>query len=80
MNFAALRLFSKEVLEIENPMMETLDTQSMFPIDSVSVLELLLRIEKEFDIVVEDEDLTPALHQSLQTLINYIQRKKRSGR
>lgn len=44
-------------------------------IDSVSALEVLIWVENEFNITIDDQDLSPALVNSLSTLANYIQLK-----
>jgi len=43
-----------------------------FDLNSVDALELLLKIENEFDIEIDDEDLNAELLKSVKTLSNYI--------
>ncbi len=45
-------------------------------IDSTGVLELVGFIEEKFDVQVKDEELVPENLDSVDNLINYIQRKK----
>jgi acyl carrier protein len=45
-------------------------------IDSIGVMELLTRVENQFNIVVDDVDVSPALVDSLNTLSDYIAQKK----
>lgn len=41
--------------------------------DSIAVLQLLLRIEDEFNIEIDDEYITPELFISLKKLSNFIE-------
>ena len=45
-------------------------------IDSVGVLRLVMALEKEFDIVIGDVDITPANLQTLSALVDLIGRKR----
>jgi acyl carrier protein len=44
-------------------------------IDSVGVLRLVMAVEKEFDIVIGDTDMTPDNLQTLKGLVSLIQQK-----
>jgi len=44
-------------------------------INSVDALELLLKMENEFDIEIDDEDLNAELLKSIKTLSDYIMTK-----
>jgi acyl carrier protein len=44
-------------------------------IDSLGILELVTFIEKEFGIVVSDEDLLPENFGSIQSLTNFVHNK-----
>ena len=46
-------------------------------IDSVGVLRLVMALEKEFDIVIGDADITPANLETLKGLITLVQQKMR---
>jgi acyl carrier protein len=46
-------------------------------IDSVGVLRLVMALEKEFDIVIGDADITPANLETLKGLIALVQQKMR---
>jgi len=46
-----------------------------FGINSVDALELLLKIENEFDIEIDDDDLNAELLKSIKTLSDYITTK-----
>jgi len=46
-------------------------------IDSVGVLRLVMAVEKEFDIVIGDADMTPDNLQTLKGLVSLIQQKLR---
>jgi acyl carrier protein len=46
-----------------------------FGINSVDALELLLKLENEFDIEIDDEDLNAELLKSIKTLSDYIMTK-----
>ncbi len=45
-------------------------------IDSIGAMELLTRVENEFHILIDDADVSPTLVDSLDTLSDYIARKK----
>lgn len=49
-------------------------------LDSVSTLELTQSLEEEFNIEVEDEELTPELFESAKALAEYVQRKINNAR
>jgi len=40
--------------------------------DSVTALELLLALEKEFGIVVKDDDVQPANLRNLESIVNFV--------
>ena len=44
-------------------------------IDSVSLLLLVMAIEKQFDIVIDDKDVQPKNFKSLKTLAAFIERR-----
>lgn len=46
-------------------------------IDSVGVLRLVMALEKEFDIVIGDADITPANLETLKGLIALVRQKLR---
>ena len=46
---------------------------STLGIDSISSMEILIWVEDEFNITIEDEDLSPALVDSLDTLATYVE-------
>lgn len=41
-------------------------------IDSISTMEILIWVEDEFSIVIEDQDLSPRLVDSLDVLASYV--------
>ena len=45
-------------------------------IDSIGTMELLTRVENQFDILIDDADVSPDLVDSLNTLADYIAQKK----
>jgi acyl carrier protein len=45
-------------------------------IDSIGVMELLTRVENQFQILIDDGDVSPALVDSLDTLSAYIAQKQ----
>jgi acyl carrier protein len=45
-------------------------------IDSIGVMELLTRVENQFNILIDDVDVSPDLVDSLNTLADYITQKK----
>ena len=44
-------------------------------IDSLGILELVMFVEQEFGVKVADEDVTPENFDSVNKLVNYVQRK-----
>ncbi|MFL6137252.1 MAG: acyl carrier protein [Frankiaceae bacterium] len=55
------------------------DLRNALGIDSLSGLELLIWVENEFDIQIDDEDLTVALVDSLETLAQYVDARIAAG-
>jgi len=45
-------------------------------IDSIGVMELLTRVENQFNILIDDADVSPCLVDSLNTLADYIVQKQ----
>lgn len=45
-------------------------------IDSIGVMELLTRVENQFNVLIDDGDVSPTLVDSLDTLSDYIAQKK----
>lgn len=50
-----------------------------YGIDSITSLEVLIWVENEFNITVEDQDLTPKLIDSLDSLESYIKNRASSN-
>ncbi|MFK3979422.1 acyl carrier protein [Micromonospora sp. NPDC050397] len=48
------------------------DLRQKLDIDSIAALELLIWVENEFGIQIDDEDLSVALVDSLETLAAYV--------
>ena len=44
-------------------------------LDSVSILEIITGIEEEFELTVEDEEISDELFESISSLIDYVRRK-----
>jgi acyl carrier protein len=53
----------------------TSDLRDALGIDSISGLELLIWVENEFDIQIDDEDLSVELVDNLETLAAYVDRR-----
>jgi len=51
------------------------DLQDAFGINSLAGIEILVRVEAEFDIEIDDEDLSVELTRTMSTLANYIESK-----
>ncbi len=69
-------LFVKSLrLRIDPAQVGDTDLIKTLGIDSVSALEVLIWVENEFNITIEDQDLSPALVNSLDTLAGYVQSK-----
>lgn len=52
---------------------------STLGIDSITSLEILVWVEDQFKITIQDEDLSPALLDSLDTLATYIEQHQASA-
>jgi acyl carrier protein len=48
-------------------------------IDSITALEILIFVEEEFGVTIEDEDLSPALIDSVDTLARYVEAHRLAG-
>lgn len=44
-------------------------------LDSVEILNLVTRIEEEFDLIIDDDELLPEYFRSVGTLITFIEEK-----
>jgi acyl carrier protein len=44
-------------------------------LDSIQAMEILLRVEEKFDIMIDDEDLNKALFSSLSSMGDYVKNK-----
>lgn len=44
-------------------------------IDSTGILELVSFLEEEFDIIIDDEELVPENLDSINNVVNYLERK-----
>lgn len=69
----------REVLEIE-PEIEKLTTKSSLSdlgINSVDFIKLLVKIEMEFGIEIEDENLSEDLYETIDDLLNFVECKIR---
>lgn len=54
-----------------------LDIIKQYNLDSIVIMELLVTIEKRFDIQIEDDELSSELVRTINTVMTYIQSKKR---
>jgi acyl carrier protein len=52
------------------------DLSHSLGIDSITALEILVWVEDEFQITIEDEDLSPALLDTLDNLAGYIEQRQ----
>lgn len=70
-----LRKIVAKALRLESDPAEIGDMNliSTLGIDSISSMEILIWVEDEFNITIEDEDLSPALVDSLDTLATYVE-------
>jgi acyl carrier protein len=71
--FPRLRQLIATALNLDNPD-QVPDTAiiTSLGVDSIGVLEVLMRVENEFEIVIDDADLGPMLMDSLSNLANYV--------
>lgn len=55
------------------------DLVAQLGIDSIALMEILTAVEKRFHIIIEDEEVSPTLVNSLDTLARYIAKKKKDN-
>lgn len=75
--YGKLKTLISETLEVEN--WEDISTDDFFSslgIDSLMALEILVRIEQEFQIEISDDELNIDLLSSIDNLVGYIYGKK----
>ncbi len=75
---AVLRDIYVTVLRLQIAPSDLVETQLIadLGIDSILTLEILTQVENRFGIIVEDEDITPALVDSLDALSDYVAKQK----
>jgi acyl carrier protein len=59
-------------LEAQSPLLG-----SVPELDSMAVLELVLELEKRFDVMIEGEDVTAELFETLASLTAFVEAKQR---
>lgn len=52
------------------------DLIAQLGIDSIVLMEILTQVENRFEIIIEDEDVSPALVDSLDAFASYIAKKQ----
>ena len=67
--------FKEEEISFEDVDMDT-DLIQRFSIDSLVGIEILVRIEYEFDIQIDDDDLSAEMIRTMSSIINYINKCK----
>ena len=74
-----LREIFVQALRLSTPATEIGDSNlvSTLGIDSINSLEILIWVEDDFKIKIEDEDLSPQLIDSLDTLATYIAERRK---
>ncbi|MBG9799406.1 phosphopantetheine-binding protein [Brevibacillus laterosporus] len=60
-----------------NSIPDDLDIIKQYNLDSIVIMELLVQIEKRFDIQIADEELSSELVRTIHKVVAYIQSKKR---
>lgn len=48
-------------------------------VDSTGMLEIILFVEEQFDITVNDEDMTPENFDSVDRIAGYVKRRQQEG-
>jgi acyl carrier protein len=66
-------------LPVDSTRIEEGNLMVQFGIDSIGLMEIITRVENEFQIIIEEEDLSPTLVNSLDMLAAYIARKKKEA-
>lgn len=52
------------------------DLVAQLGIDSIGLMEILIRVENQFHITVEEEEISPSLVNSLETFAGYVKKKQ----
>lgn len=52
------------------------DLVAQLGIDSIGLMEILIRVENQFHITVEEEEISPSLVNSLDTFAGYVKKKQ----
>jgi len=75
---AALREIFVETLRLQMSPIQVgeRDLVAQLGIDSIALMEIITRVENRFQIIVEDDDVSPTLVNSFDTLATYIAGKK----
>jgi len=88
-NSTALREFLKKMiidtLKLENVTIEEIDNKAPLfrkglGLDSIDALELVVAIEKIFNIIIEDEEVGKRAFASINALSKFIQKKYKRGK
>ncbi len=66
-------------LPVDSTRIEEGNLMVQFGIDSIGLMEIITRVENEFQIIIEEEDISPTLVNSLDMLAAYIARKKKAA-
>ena len=59
---------------MENQQQSEVNTKSL-GLDSIDALEIVVALEREFDIIIEDSDLGPQLFENLASMANFVQNR-----
>jgi acyl carrier protein len=59
---------------MENPDQNEINAKSL-GLDSIDALEIVVALEREFDIIIEDSDLGPQLFDNLTSMANFVQQR-----
>ncbi len=66
--------FKEEEISFEDVDLDT-DLIQKFGIDSLVGIEILVRLENEFDIQIDDDDLSAEMIRTMSTIIDYVSKK-----
>ena len=62
-------------IKVNEPTYDENDLINSIGINSIDALEIFINVENEFDIQIEDEDLSAQLIASIDNIIDYVSKK-----
>ena len=66
-------------LQADPAQLQETDLIAQLGLDSIAALEIITQVEHRFQITIDDDDISPTLVDSLDTLSAYIAKKRGEG-